>query len=861
MKQHSISNKQDLDPALIRRDVRPFRQVFAESTAEMGGVFMVIAGIAIAAVPILFQSLPVFYDIAFVFAMLYVMYARNKHIDYQFNKPVGPEHVKSDGTIDDKAGIVFMGNSREDGSEVWFCADILKTHVLVFGSTGSGKSRFLLGLLYQAMIFGSGAIFVDGKSDNTVFWLAFSLCRRVGREDDLLVINYLIDGKNNSLFNTRNLERKSNTTNPCAHGDSESLRSLFVGLMRDGGGDDMWKGRSSAMLGTLLKALCYLRDIGEIYLDVETIRGYFPLEKIVELSNRGDMPPAVTQFLKAYLLELPGFSEEDAIMGQISSKALEQHGFLIMQLTEVMADLSETYAHIFKTSLGEIDFKDVVFNRRCLFVMLPAIQKDIDALAGLGKLVVAGIKAALSPALGSDIEGTYREVIETKPTTSDVPFLLILDEYGFYSVKGFAVIAAQARSLGVCCIFAGQDYAGFKKGSEEEAEQTIANTNVTVGMKIEEINTFKLLEERAGTAYESVTQGYEMDLESMGMGYKDQMSTRIEQKNRLNLRDFTALDKGQATIIFADTLVPVQLFYADPYQCRDALLNRFLQVRGWPKDKLDMIKKAEDKIKAISRDEPMDAARAIYPLDNNLAKMFDNINKAIEKGEDLNEACIIALGIEELEEQEIDKSMSEEAGISVANGPVDAGIPQPRPKPTEPTIADKESGTDKEAAETPAEAKQPQEKTKVEIDVSSFDDVFDEEPNDDLPDDTIDLLQDENKPVEEESIKKDAAALADEYEEMLEEVIETQITKGNTIPMSYLEKEKFKPRNQLVQSGSDMGSDDPEGDAQKTIEVLSARVNQYPEQPMPEKLTEENIRSKLDALFKEITDKSKQHVD
>jgi len=40
---------------------------------------------------------------------------------------------------------------------------------------------------------------------------------------------------------------------------------------------------------------------------------------------------------------------------------------------------------------------------------------------------------------------------------------------GYYAVEGFAVVPAQARSLGFSAIFAGQDLPAFQKASKEEA--------------------------------------------------------------------------------------------------------------------------------------------------------------------------------------------------------------------------------------------------------------------------------------------------------------------------------------------------------------------------------------------------------
>ena len=46
-----------------------------------------------------------------------------------------------------------------------------------------------------------------------------------------------------------------------------------------------------------------------------------------------------------------------------------------MQLTRVFGSLADTYGHIIRTNLAEVDFKDVVLNRRILVVLLPALRK------------------------------------------------------------------------------------------------------------------------------------------------------------------------------------------------------------------------------------------------------------------------------------------------------------------------------------------------------------------------------------------------------------------------------------------------------------------------------------------------------
>ncbi len=105
----------------------------------------------------------------------------------------------------------------------------------------------------------------------------------------------------------------------------------------------------------------------------------------------------------------------------------------------------------------------MVLNRRILVVLLPALEKSPDELSNLGKVIIASLKAMMAAGLGESVEGTYREVITRKPTNAPTPYMCILDEYGYYAVKGFAVVPAQARSLGILCYFCRTRFTGISK--------------------------------------------------------------------------------------------------------------------------------------------------------------------------------------------------------------------------------------------------------------------------------------------------------------------------------------------------------------------------------------------------------------
>jgi len=128
------------------------------------------------------------------------------------------------------------------------------------------------------------------------------------------------------------------------------------------------------------------------------------------------LSPIILEPITNYVINLPGYNRERK--GKQVSQVLEQHGFITMQLTRVFGSLADTYGHIIRTNLAEVDLKDVVLNRRILVVLLPALEKSPDELSNLGKVIIASLKAMMAAGLGEDVEGRYHDLIQRKPTNA-----------------------------------------------------------------------------------------------------------------------------------------------------------------------------------------------------------------------------------------------------------------------------------------------------------------------------------------------------------------------------------------------------------------------------------------------------------
>lgn len=588
-----VAKAQENKPSSAVRDLRPLWKQVLEGIAGRNGSLFALG--VFCAITLIFPS---FADLLFILQLLVFWYSFWSFKKLPFKMPMFSERLDFNnlraGTNDPgpSEGIFFFGNEINRKDQLWFSNSDMRTHVLIFGSTGSGKTETLVSIAFNSLVQGSGFIYVDGKGDNSLFAKVFGMVRKMGREDDLLIINFMTGAVDVSGPQEHVL---SNTLNPFASGSSSMLTQLVTSLMDSGGsggGDgDMWKGRAIAFVDSLMRPLVWLRDNGHLLLEAGLIRRYFPLDaieellfdrKVIDQNNNvhileNGLPFDIRDSLENYLATLPGYQKSEK--GKQSGKAYEQHGYITMQLTKIFGSMADVYGHILRAKLAEVDFHDVVLNRRILVVLLPALEKSPDELANLGKLIIASLRAMLAGGLGDRVEGDYRDVIETKPTNSNSPYLCVLDEYGYYAVKGFAVVPAQARSLGFSVVFAGQDLPAFQKASKEEAASICANTNVKICMKLEDPQeTWEFFQKTAGESYVSVARSFNKGADVGNFSYKDSLEATLDKRSRLDLLDLKDQREGEFHIFFRSEIVRASSFYASPPKVKKLKVNQFMQV-------------------------------------------------------------------------------------------------------------------------------------------------------------------------------------------------------------------------------------------------------------------------------------------
>ena len=597
-----------------RKDTRVFSRRVSDGLRTGEGVVLGIIFLAVLAIALI--AVPFSGEIMLLLAWAYKRkYVNLGHQLFNFPYRVPVQAQLRDGSVSGGkvgSGITFIGQDLETKQQIYANNSDLRTHMLVLGTTGSGKTEFLLGLVANALVQNTGFIYVDGKGDPKLQKEIFRLARYMGREDDMLLINFITSGRD---FVEKQSDKVTNNMNMMGNISSGMLIELIVALLDDsGGGGDMWKGRAISFVAALTRPLVYMRDKGYINLSPEEYLSYFELNVIEELvwehnGKYGDLFDTIVAPLRSYLVTLPGYQKAKAKKQE--TKTLEQHGFIVMQLTRTFNDLTFNYGHIFKTKRGDVDFFDVVVNRRLLTALLPALERAPDSMRMLGKLIVGSIKQMMAGCLGNRVEGQVREIIDSRPTNAPVPFYCILDEYGYYAVIGFAVAPAQARSLGFSVTFAAQDFSSLKKSSAEEADATWENTNIravgrlTSGLRSE---TWDRVVGAAGEADEAKAASYERKTGGLAESFQQQDNVSVERRSRLDYDDFAQQADGEFTFLIGKKeeggkrggvrVIRGMGFYTASKSPREMRINDFIPIEPPEPSELPMAREAQ---KAVIR--------------------------------------------------------------------------------------------------------------------------------------------------------------------------------------------------------------------------------------------------------------------
>lgn len=550
------------------RDIRPVATRLREALRgpASGLVLLLAAGGAVAAPASVHLTVPL--------GLLYAAWVLRAPVRLPFRLPVSAR--RPDPGYPDPAtrrprpaaGTWHLGRDAE-GRELWATAADVRQHIAIPGTTGAGKTTAILSLLANPLAQGSGFVLVNGKGDRDIFGEVLALARRLGRDDDVRVLNFMVASGG----------RDSHTFNPFASGNADAVREMLVSLLGEQGpndGNGVFRDRAVALVGTVAPVLVWLRDHRGVPLNIDTIRVALELRWIwrMAMERRAgvrdaatgatrevacpDMPDEIVWPLRAYLGELPGYDPNLPLHMQKGEEPSKQHGYAQMYFTQVFQQLGVSLGHIFRCEGADIDMRDVVLNRRILVVNIPALENSEATNAALGRLVVASLRGMMAQLLGVSLEGEYGG--GRKEGMGEAPFAVVLDELAAYASGDLTPMLAQGRSLNVCFLLGFQEVPGIWARLGERTATLLGNANITIAMRQAEAGrTREWIEKTAGQT--NVTQATAWHGTSDG-AYREARSAEVRTVSRVDWNDLTSLLEGEAVVLAGGRRIYASVLHA-----------------------------------------------------------------------------------------------------------------------------------------------------------------------------------------------------------------------------------------------------------------------------------------------------------
>lgn len=583
-----------------RDDVRTFWQRLEDNCSTVDGTFKVYGTLGIGCLVLSWAPfIPELFCVAALVVYFRCYRLKNKKWEGAFRLPQRINRLMGHDVIDAStskpaAANIFAGMDQETRQQVWMSSNDVNKHALMIGTTGSGKTENIMGQAFCLLALGSGVLLVDGKASVNTLDSLYKISRLLGRDEDLFVTDYLTGGRD---IQGPQKYKRSHSYNPLGFGGSSQMSETMVSLMDTGDGADMWAGRAISFMEAIMPPLAFLAERGHILLNPSLLADYFLLTNLENLAWFGviedmhgrfvdlqkDHPEDWTALLnrlvalRRYLENIPSYAlskpekvvkhvrmgddvyanleakygnvpEPEDANDQSRQKVEEQHGYITMQLVRAVVNLSFNYGYIYNNELSEISFEDVVLNRRSLVVLLPALEKSPENLEQLGKLTILSLKSALGALLNTESEGSKREIIDASPSNSKIPFGAVLDEVGYYIVKGLSVIPAQARSLGVAVYFGTQDISSLMKGSEAEGKAILDNTAVKWFGRLvssEDSDTARAAIQIGGKAHVQVASEMEYQKDAFASGLRVQKGSSLQEVAQIEYDDLVEQENGQ----------------------------------------------------------------------------------------------------------------------------------------------------------------------------------------------------------------------------------------------------------------------------------------------------------------------------
>ncbi|WP_457628669.1 TraM recognition domain-containing protein [Persephonella sp.] len=370
--------------------------------------------------------------------------------------------------------VVFTLGKDEFGRPIEITRYYFHRHIMVVGGTGMGKTSMYRLLLRDAIQRNFGIIYINFKAEDEDFFNLYSICEEFGLENDLLLLN--LAPSSAYTGETATYAPQATLKTP------QEIYDFYTNLLPPATGEmEYWQGRGKVMMAAAAHTFVYMRDIENKPPDLKLLVDSFEVPNMVKALQSPDCPQEWKEWINLYLQDLdPTGKLREGNLRAFTPEMQNQHGYALQQWKEAMMDIIYRYGHIFNTPTPDIDFKEAVKNSRLIYIHMPALALPAKTKEYLGRLILAGLKTAVSAMLGERLLGSYKELKKLKKKEKPKnPFLILIDEHGTAPITGLDDFQRQIRSLGGGSVIADQNWDSIKEKFGEAYLNTLLGNSMT----------------------------------------------------------------------------------------------------------------------------------------------------------------------------------------------------------------------------------------------------------------------------------------------------------------------------------------------------------------------------------------------
>ena len=438
------------------------------------------------------------------------------------------ERILSKAKRREGPGDYLLGFSVDKRKPQYLDDDLRSEHLLVLGSTGTGKTTSALEPAIKSDIErGRGLIFITAKDDQDFLKRAFSYATEAGRGGDVQIF---------TLSDTP----KSDSYNPLSSRDETALRDL---CMEAFDWDNAYY-RDQAK-SALLYVFSAMVESGKAFTLMDLYYAFTEkgcLDLLCEMATDS----RIKHHLKSYSDDWKTF--RDNMRGLAAN--LEDY-------------TTRKLAGILCTADPDIDLVDIYKQNKIAIFVLNSLQYG-ETARRLGKMLIQDIRL---------LSGSVME-------EGRAPFFPVyIDEFHHFVYPEFFSMVAQCRSANIGIMLSTQSFADMKGIGWDITTQVVQNTNTKLILRQNDADSAEYAARLAGTrTTEFVTDQLE-DRVIFGQKRTGLSSVRAQEEFVIHPNMLRSLEKGQAALIHHGRAQVVALNRAmPPEKCSDP--NDRRTVRG-----------------------------------------------------------------------------------------------------------------------------------------------------------------------------------------------------------------------------------------------------------------------------------------